>query len=356
VATWTYYAHNSGTGAPVAELPLNDVSIEDVLSGTSTLQATLPMYEPLAARAYCAPWLREITAVRDGVIAFHGPIVGRIPGYGKDGNTVQLSAASPQAYLYKRVTEALNHYNRDSFSIVRDLIDDATAKTGGSLYRLGYTGTDSGHTVELLVGLNDRRRVSQVIEDLASDNVTGFDFRWDYTWYDATNHLVQRTLTLDAPTIGRDLTASRVVEATADLVGITDAEDGMAAANRIHGLGGVVGTLKLRSVANSGSSLSAGYPLLEDVVDLSDINNQAVLDGITAHLRNSRIPGTRGFQSTHTISPHFVYDDVELGDLITLDLTAGVERLNVARRVTSIRTVPATDQVTFVYYDPTNAL
>lgn len=353
MARWTYYAHKSSDGSGVGELPLADVAIEDVLSGTASLQATLSLDDPMAARAYCAPWLREITAVRDGVIAFHGPIVGRIPDL--QTRTVQISAQSPQAYLFKRVTETYHAYNGDAFVIVRSLVTDATAKTGGSLYRVAVTATDAGVTKVLTVGGKDRRRVSQVIEDLASDNVDGFDFRWDFSWYDADHHLVQRTLTLIYPEGGRDLTTSRPIEPTPDLVNINDSEDGLAASNRVHGLGGMAGTITLRSVANSGSSLTAGYPLLEDVVDFSDIHNQTILDGLTAHQRNLRIPGTRVLQSTHTISPSLPYGTVDLGDLVALKLNAGVEQLNTSRRVVAIRTKPATDEVTFVYFDPTNA-
>jgi hypothetical protein len=354
VARWTYYAQRSSDGQPVAELPLADVSIEDVLSGRANMSGTLSLDDPMAARAYCAPWLREITAVRDGEIAFHGPIIGRRPNLQE--RTVAISAASPHAYFYKRVTEAVRHYNREQFSIVRALITDATAKTGGSLYRLTVSTGSSGVSKELLIGGSDRQRVALVIENLATDDVSGFDFRWDATWYDASQHLVSRKLTLGYPTIGRDLTASQVVQATIDLVDVQDAEDGLAAANRIHGLGATTkGTARLRSVSNSGSSLTAGYPLLEDVIDLSDVRTQALLDAMTVHARNARIPGVRSLTSTHTISPELPYGAVDLGDSVTVKLTAGVESINLERRVVSIRTVPATDQVTFVYYDPADA-
>lgn len=356
MASWRYFVHDSVTGEPVGELPLEGVQIEDVLSGQSSLTGTLGLHDASAARSLTAPWLREITAVRDygvpggSVIGFHGPIIARTPRM-RD-RTVQIAAASPHVYFYKRVTEAYNQYSRDTFSLVRDLIADATAKTGGSLYRLDVTSADSGVDVALTVGASDRRRVSQVIEELAADRDTGFDFRWDATWDDLDARLVQRTLTLGSPALGQDRSLSRVLRATADLVDVLDAEDGLTAANRVHGLGATVGASRLRSVANSGTSLAAGYPLLEDVVDLSDIKDQALLNGITTHLRDVRLPGTRNYESTFQIGATLPYQAVDLGDLVTVQLTAGVESIDVARRVVAIRTSPETDEVTFVYYDP----
>lgn len=353
MARWTYYAHKSSDGEPQGELPLQGVMIEDVLSGTASLTATLPLYEAKAARSLTAPWLREITAVRDGVIAFHGPIVGRTPTI--DGKSVAISAASPQAYLHKRSTETLRKYNRDQFGIVRSLVTDATAKTGGSLYRTTVSTGNSGVTRALTVGGVLRQRVSEVIEGLAEDPDDGFDFRWDFTWLSHAQHTVSRKLTLGYPTIGRDLSASRVIEQTVDLVDVTDAEDGLRAANRVHGLGASVGTGRLRSVANSGSSLTAGYPLLEEVVDLSDVDNQTQLNLRTAFLRNALIPGTRAFQTKHTISEHLPYGAVDLGDRVTVKVTAGAESVNLARRVVIIRTSAESDEVGFVYYDPADA-
>lgn len=352
MATWTYYAHDSRTGEPVAELPLREVQIEDVLSGTSSLTGTLDLYDPMAARVYCAPWLREVTAVRDGVIAMHGPVVARRPKL--QDRSVQLTVSSPHAYMYKRFTEGARNYKRDQFSIVRSLIADATAKTGGSLYRYAVTAADSGVVKALTVGGTERQRVSDLIESLAQDAVSGFDFRWDYTWSDPVQHLVQRTLTLGYPTLGRDLSLSRVVQATMDLVDVEDSEDGMVVANRVHVLGAGTGTKRLRSVMNSGSSLNAGYPLLEEAFDQSDVKERARLDGIATHLRNSLTPGVRNFTTTHSISPELPYGAVDLGDKVGLTINSGVEQVSTTRRVVTIRTTPQSDQVSFVYYDPTN--
>lgn len=356
MARWSYYTHRSSDGEPVGELPLSGVEIEDVLSGTASLTGSLPLYDWPAQRSLTAPWLREITAVRDGVIAFHGPVVGRTPTL--NGKSVAISAASPHAYFRKRVTETLRKYNRDEFSLVRSLVTDATAKTGGDLYRLTVSTGMAGVTKQITVGGVIRRYVSDVIEDLAKDNDTGFDFRWDFTWLSQPQHTINRKLTLGYPEIGRDLTVGlnpRVIEQTIDLVDVTDAEDGLKSANRWHGLGAATKTGRLRSVANSGSSLAAGYPLLEDVVDFGDINSQAQLDLMTTYLRNARLPGTRTFETKHTISDHLPYGAVDLGDKVTIKVTAGAESVNFARRVVLIRTQPETDQVGFVYYDPADA-
>lgn len=359
MTTWTYFVHDSSTGEPLGELPLSDVSFEDVLSGRSTLNGKLSVFDAAANRALTAPWLCEITAVRDvdvpggSVIGFHGPIVGRIPD--RQSGDLRISAASPHAYLYKRVTEAYHQYSRDTFALVRDLVDEALAKTGGGLYRLDYTAADSGTTTALTVGGSDRRRVSQVIEALSADETKGFDFRWDAAWDDLTQRLVQRTLTLGAPTIGQDRSLSRVIEVTAELVGVSAPEDGLAATNRPHALGGLVGTARLRAVHTNTESLAAGYPLLEDPIDLSDVKDQALLDGMAEHVALVRAPGSRTYTTTHVAGQHLPYGAIDTGDTVTVRLTAGVDSIDTTPRVVGIRTVPAADVFTFTYYDPAAA-
>lgn len=354
VSRWTYLVHDSSTGECIGELPLDDVELEEVLSGRSTLNGSLSAYDAASRRALTAPWLREITAVRDldvsggSVIGFHGPIVGRVRD--RKSGKVAISAGSPHAYLHMRVTEALQQYNRDTFGLVRDLVDDALAKTGGALYRLDYTTDDSGTMTALTVGGIDRRRVAQVIEELAADDDKGFDFRWDATWDDLEHRLIQRTLTLGAPTIGQDRSLSRVIEVTPEFIGLTDSEDGLAAANRVHGLGGQVGSTRLRSVKENAASLTAGYPLLEDVVDLSDVKDQALLDGMTEHALHVRLPGTRTFTTSHTAGQNLPFGAVDPGDTVTVRVTSGVESVDIAPRVVGIRTTPASDTVAFTYY------
>lgn len=356
MATWTIFAHDSRSGEPLAELPVEEPVIEEVLSGISTFTWTLPLYNEMSARKICAPWLREVTVVRDlgmsggNVIAFHGPIVARVPSL--EQQTVSLSAADPMAYFAKRVTEHGRKYSREQFSIVRSLMADAMAKTGGSLYRLTVDPGSSGVNKALNVGGTERRYVADVIEELSQDANSGFDYRWDYTWHNLSQRQVARRLTLGYPTIGRNLESTVTVEETADLVDIADPEDGLVAANRVHVLGAGTGTKRLRAVSNSGSSLNAGYPLLETVVDRSDVKEQTRLNGIAAALRNALLPGTRGVSTAHSVGPHFPYGRVDLGDRIRVKVNEGTEQVNVARRVVAITTELTSDIVRFNYYDP----
>lgn len=359
MASWTYISHDWKTGEPQGLLPLRDVEIVDNLSAGSYGRGILSLDDPKAARSLTAPWLREVTAVRDldvaggSVIAMHGPIVARRPS--TNGREVEISWASPHAYFAKRVTEGALNYTREQFSIVRGLADIAMSKTGGALPRVAFSQHNSGVTKVYPIGNTERRFITDIWEDLSTDPVTGFDFRWDYTWANLSQRLVTRTLTLGYPTIGRDLSLSRVISVNRDIVDITDPEDGLVARNRYHALGAGTGNARKRAVGNSGSSLNAGYPLLEDVGDHSDVKDQAVLQGIANGAVIAALPGTRLISSTHTISDALPYGAVDLGDKVTVDLRSGVENFKVARRVVTIRTEPETDTVTFEYFDPTQA-
>ena len=352
-AVWKYYTHASNSGAPLAELALSNVSIEDVLSGTGTLTGSLDLYDPMSSRAYCAPWLHEITATRDDVIAFHGPIVSRIPRT-KEG-VIEFAAATPQAYLYKRFTEGARTYKKEQFQIIRDMITNATAKTNGALYRFAATTNNSGVTVSMTMGGSERQRVSDLIENMSKDAAGQFDFRWDYAWFNFAAHTVTRTLTLGYPLLGRDLSTARVVESSTDLVELVDVEDGMRAANRVHVMGAGAGVKRLRAVGVSANSIGHGYPLLEEAFDHTEVKSQSALQGIANHIVGNIVPNTRHFTSTHTISAEMPFGFVDLGDTVQMNIKVGVEQFSAKRRVVKITTDPQLNQQTFTYIDPLGA-
>lgn len=353
MADWVYYVHDSKTGEPLGEVDLRKPKVVDRLSETSTLTGTLSLDDPKCRRAWTGCWTRELTAVRDGVVAMHGPITARRRS--RNSRELDLTASSPHAYFKRRVTEHARNYNREQFSIVRSLCTDAMAKTGGNLYRVVLGTSSSGKTVRLSVGGTERLYVADVIEDLAEDADIGFDFRWDYTIANAagpTQHNVTRYLTLGYPAIGRDLSLSRVIEDNWDLDELTDEEDGSTAANRVHLLGAGTGTKRLRAVGNSGASLNAGYPLLETVLDRSEVKEQARLDGMAKHAVQALKPGQVVLSTVHRISPSLPYGAVDLGDTVRVKTTLGGDTLDLRRRVVVIETDPEKDTVQFAYFSP----
>ena len=165
-------------GTPARALPL---SWTEVLNGEGTCEVWLPIDHASVTRANFAVGNRELHVYRDDG---NGEVLvwaGRLWAVDVQDWFVRMLGKGFYHDLSRR--EIVSDYTsrisagvfKDQLTIVRDLINATQALTDGGL---GFTHNDlsvSGVTRKLIVCAEERRQISDVIEELASAD-DGFDF------------------------------------------------------------------------------------------------------------------------------------------------------------------------------------
>lgn len=367
MATYRYLILRGRDGEPLGELPASNVQYAEALTGDSSFTCDLPFEHPNARDSLIGPGLgREIAVIRTAApgsapaCVFNGPITAVRRSFDGGSASTSIAARSPLYYLSRRVTEGPRNYSRPVLAAVDDLIKTAqgiaprAAKPSGALYRFTSTPLTGGPVKRWSIGGADRTPILDVIDDLADDDVGGFDYRMEYS-YVAAGMQVSRLLRLGVPTLGVNLNAAYVLEPGAGLLSFTDEQDTARAANRVWVLGAGTAKGSRRSVAVNTSNLNGSGVLLEQTVERTNVADQNTLNSMARAFRKTLAPPSRVISAEYRAGARLPFQLGELGDTIRVRVVAGGEAIDIRRRIVG-RQVSVDDngeeKIAIVFNDP----
>lgn len=320
---WAYRSVQTVTGAFVAYLPLRNVRFSRILNGAGAFSAELALPSvdrwadvvtsggemvteggelvtvgSAAARGHALlrayldatdPLSRCIYIERDGVVVDAYWLVAR--SYDADAQTVQISGAQMWALLrQRRIRWAARFVQQDQLAIARSLVTRTQQQTGGDL-GIQVGSETSGRLRDREWQPWDEKPVGEAIEQMA-EVIDGFDFRLDVLRQGDT---YERRLRLFYPRAGRDAASTgHVWTLGANLLRLDWPENGERTVNSVVALGDGEGPAKKRVTVTDTSVLAEGYPLLEDSIIHSTVQEVSTLDGhARAHLANFARPLVR---------------------------------------------------------------
>lgn len=195
------------------DLPLNAVSVDDVLNRPGSLRGTLPVDHPMATRELIDPGRRAIYWERDGKIEFGGILwdATRSPG----SREIQLQVEGWLGYWdHRDIWRDRQFTSTDQFEIFQTLIEDAQDEAYDTA--LGGPGTSADLNISVtwddLSGvLRDRledyrdtkaANLGEALRRLAGVG-EGFDYGMQYA-VNLTTDRIDKTIKLWHPTRGRD--------------------------------------------------------------------------------------------------------------------------------------------------------
>lgn len=332
-AGYTYIVLDAVTGVPINNLPLSGVRFTRAGSAEpGALDAVIGLRHPKATESNLLPKRRELAVFRNDQLVWNGPITNCQAS--TQAGVVQIRAREAHWWIWARTIQEDMSYGEDVLDLARILIDYATGKTNGDLYRFTRSAGTAGVTQQLAVLADERRYIGQVLADLAAHPTEGFDFRMVYSAND--EHDVTRHLQLGAPSLGVEL-PNHVLEHGAGLEDLGVEQSLEQGGNRTHlipGLGDV-------STLDHAGSIAAGDPLVEYVLQRPDLDDaQDNVQGAAAELRRDAKPPVETFTATfhpRAALPHGFADPL---DLVWLKASEGYLQVDDWRRVAAVTTVP----------------
>lgn len=282
--TYRYLFADLLTNDLLGELPLTGVSFNQQLNQAGTLQGHLLLSgvdsAALNVDASTIPARCAIYVDRDGTLVWGGIIWGR--DYNSITQKLTITAREFESYFERRrITANAVFTNVDQLTVAQSIFNTAQSATNGDIGVIVPTNT-SGVLVSRTFYGYEFKQVYGAIQDL-SRALDGFDFNIKVSY---SSGVPTKTLVLGYPRIG---TAYSVTSITApvftlpagNIVEYSYPEDGSIAANTIYGLGAGSNEGKLISTQADATLLTAGWPLLEDQANYSDITNSTLLGEIT---------------------------------------------------------------------------
>lgn len=322
ITTYRYLFVNLADNTVIAELPLTGVSFTQQLNQAGTFSGHLMIsgintfqYNVMPATI---PGKTGIYVDRNGVLVWGGVIWGRT--YHAASQTLEIQAREWISYFERRrISETLSYSNTDQLVIATDLVNWAQAQPYGDIgLQLNTEGqTTSGVLINRVYYYYELKNLFSAIQDLSRQD-NGFDFHID-VYYDpitgeptkAFNTYFPRSgiaydpTSLDAPVF--EFPAGNVVD-------YEYPEDGSIAANTIWALGAGSNEGKLIAEAQDLTKLTAGWALLEEGANYSDITDQTVLNNLAAAqvIAQSYPPTTLKLVAPPYVNPE--YGTYEVGD------------------------------------------
>lgn len=348
----------SGLGAVIIEDVLGTVGVlevaprlmfTDVLNTWGVCEFTLPIDHASVTRANFALANREVHVYRNSVFVWGGKLLHA----GVDEWGVRFRAHSWYWDLAAK-REVEDDYasqpvgTKDQFDIVRELVDLTQAEVGGGLGITHFDLLDSGVARRLIVCAEERRKVGDVIEELAGAT-TGFDF----------NISPAKVLRLYYPRRGVTVPVVTLNAAT-NVSDFSYDEDATDLNTQMAGVGGQEDCTVPTIYVTTDAGALATYGLLQDHINPEDRKDDTWLEASTDEaLRISKVTRLQPRVALPTDLQEVVVDGVaygavEVGDEVTMQASRGAVggfgRFNQDFRVLS-RTVevarPGIEKITF---------
>lgn len=272
------------TNSILAELPMTGVTFTQQLNTAGTFQGKILLSGINAAKQNVSnatiPAKCAVFVDRDGVLVWGGVIWHR--QYDSKDQHLQITAQEFESYFNRRrITSTQVFSNVDQFTIAQTLVNQAQAVTNGNIGVIVPTNT-SGVTVSKTYYSYELKSVYQALLDL-SRSTNGFDFNVQVSYDGGGNP--QKTLVMAYPKSGvryssTSLTAPVFEFPGGNVIEYSYPEDGSVAANTVYVVGAGSNEAKLIATATDSTKITAGWPVLEDSQNYSDITDTTLLSGL----------------------------------------------------------------------------
>ena len=293
--SYRYLLADLVTNQILAELPLTGVNFGQQLNAVGTMTGHLLVSgvnsTGLNVLNGSIPGRTAIYIDRNGVLVWGGVLWQR--EYGSSNQSIKLTAREFLSYFERRrITDgtgtasgALSYTNIDQLQIAQGLISNAQSVSLGNiglLYNQDPLSTaTSGVTLSRVYYNYEVKTVFNAISDLSKQS-NGFDFEIS-VYYDGGGNPAKSFNTY-YPRSGVMYSSTNpkapVFELGGNIAEYTYLEDGSKAINQIYALGAGSNEGKLISIYADSTKLSAGWALLEDQANYSDITDSTVLSGL----------------------------------------------------------------------------
>lgn len=282
--TYRYLFADLLTNEIIAELPLTSVSFTQQLNQAGTFNARLLISgintDQYNVDAATQPARNAIYVDRNGTLVWGGVIWNR--SYSSADQTLNITAREFESYFEHRlITTTTAFSNIDQLVIARTLINNAQSATYGNIGVIVGSET-SGVLINRVYYDYELKNVWQAIKDLSNQD-DGFDFTIKVE-YDAITNEPLKTLILGYPRTGNidtgigDTGTPVFLFPAGNIVEYEYPEDGSIIGNTLYVIGAGSNEGKLQASAQDTSKLLAGWPLLENSANYSDITDANVLD------------------------------------------------------------------------------
>ena len=302
MSQYNYCTSNLMTGTLLAgNLPVQaqnfgrSISMAGSFSGSLELGAQVPARTLLAWVTAVEPFKSVLWCLQDQQPIWAGPITGW-PHQSITSGDLPLSASTMEAmFQFRQISTTLTFTNADVFDIVRGLISYATGKPYGQIAGLILGDAMSGITDSITFDGSQLQKVYDALTFMCTEYPIEYGIRPAL----AEDGSLVMYLDLGCPSIGRSLAESNLqltfpAKEKLDYAYPRVAQAGPA---NVVVASASTDTTTLLSEAPAGvvqSELDAGYPLLEDSVSITGLNQvsqavvnatataQATLESVTA--------------------------------------------------------------------------
>jgi len=296
MTTYRYLFADLLTNQINAELNLTRVNFTQSLNNAGTFTGELLITDPKLATANILnstiPARTALYIDRDGVLVWGGIIWGR--DYNSATQKLNLTGREFESYLDKRivynpVATATSFSSTDQNTIAQSLVNTAQSLQNGNIGIIVPTNT-SGKLVSRTYYNYELKSVYAALQDLGQQDTGstsgyGFDFNIRVA-YDGSGNPT-KTLQIGYPQIGTRYTAtSKVVPVfefpAGNTISYEYSEDGSNAANRIWVAGSGSNEGKNLQVASDTAKLTAGWALMDQPSNRTDIYDTTTLQNLAA--------------------------------------------------------------------------
>ena len=306
------------TNQILAELSLTNVNFTQQLNAAGTFTGDLLLSGVNSAGLNVLnstiPGRCAVYVDRSGVLVWGGIIWQR--EYDSANQHIKITAREFESYFERRrITTTQSFSNVDQLSIVDQLVQAAQSVTYGNI-GVVVPATTSGVTVSQVYYGYELKSYFNAISDLAKAN-NGFDFNISVA-YDGGGNPV-KTLNLGYPRLGKTYSSTSATVPTfilpaGNIVQYNYKEDGTKAVNSVYATGAGSNEGRLISNSQDSTKFAAGWPLLEDSSNYSNITDATFLSGLaTGQVTAASYPP----QTLQIVAPPYldpVYGSYNLGD------------------------------------------
>lgn len=300
MASYRYLTADLLTNTIIGELPLTGVSWGQALNEAGTASGHLILSDSRITNTLgtynasnqftldyvTTPSRTALYVERDNQIVWGGVIWSR--QYDSASQTLSLGAREFESYLQRRRYSATTVWDNttDQFTVVKALLDAMNAAPSGNIgistASIGLSGQNLANPFPVYD--YEKRNIFDTILSLSQQAAPyGFDFNIACA-YDP-NYNITKTFNAYYPRKGLPIGANYnnpMLEFPSVIARYSYPEDGANLVNVLYGLGPGSSDGQYVSTQQSGSSLGAGYPLLEDVQSFSQIPDPTMVDKLTA--------------------------------------------------------------------------
>jgi hypothetical protein len=273
-----------------AELPLTGVTFGQNLNSAGDFSGHLIITDRRETAydilTYTTPGKTALYIDRNGVLVWGGIIWSRT--YNSTTQKLSLAGREFESYFEHRRVGTTNVFTpgTDQLAVAQTLVTQAQAVAYGNIGVIVGSET-SGKTLTNFYPIFDyeHRPVFDAVRELSAQSLPyGYDFNIDVA-YDGSN-VPTKTLKLDYPqrgtVYGPTLATAPLLELPGQIVEYEYPEDGNTMSNVIYGYGAGSPPGTYQATAIDNSKLAAGFPLLENTANFSNIYDPNVVNNLTA--------------------------------------------------------------------------